>query len=372
MRSPPVRSVHSWIHRLREVAQAGSLDASVFRMKLRRYLARRWPEVILALGSVVASLLAAEVGLRIYYRVRTSRALARMAAVTAPEEIHTDSGQLAPGVRLSSLPNVVYELRPNLHGVYDGRKFRSDRFGFRRDGEVQVAKPEGTLRIVGIGDSWMWGSGVDNGETYLDRLHELLSADGLHVEVINTGVWGYNARQQVATLRWKGLLFEPDVVVIGLCGNDREYTSFLDERPFVEFGRSFLWNEISSRLRGFRAPPSSAVPERMPFSEFIAAYADLAALSKSSGFSVVVFSECFRADGTEDRSCDLGNADEWREFTNHLDDWGFHLCPWNIGEIPQNYPDYGHATPEGNRKLASILAECVRPLLLSAAHRGSP
>jgi lysophospholipase L1-like esterase len=230
-----------------------------------------------------------------------------------------------------------------------------------------LEKPENVLRIVGVGDSWMWGSGVDNGETYLDRLQERLTGAGLRVETINTGVWGYNAVQQVATLRWKGLGFRPDVVVVGLCGNDRAYPDFVALQPFVELSRSFLWNEIRGHLdsarKADRNEPSRTLNGFMSHAAFRNAYEELAGLSQKEGFDVVVFSECFGVNAKQRRFCSLGTEDEWRDFLGRLDRWGFHRCPWNSGEIPQNYPKWGHATAEGNRMLAEVLEACVRPLL---------
>jgi len=282
-------------------------------------------------------------------------------------DIHTAVGHLGPGARIAAEPEVIYEIRPNLRGVYDGRRFRSDRYGFRQDRDVRPEKGPGVTRLVGIGDSWMWGTGVDNGETYLDRLSEGVARDGFRVEVVNMGVWGYNARQEVATLRTKALAFSPDVVVIGLCGNDREYPYFLRSESFADLGHSFLWGAVRRSLARLAGDASfdGVSMQPMPFSDFLSAYAELAALAERAGFAVVVFSECFSsaAPDIQDPTCQLGSADEWRRFVTALRSWGFHLCAWDIGAIPQNPRPHGHATREGNRLLAARLGECVEPLL---------
>jgi hypothetical protein len=191
------------------------------------------------------------------------------------------------------------------------------------------------------------------------------------VEVVNTAVWGYNARQQVATLRWKGLMFRPDLVVVGLCGNDRALPDFITQRPFVAVSRSFLWNELVGRLSnigGTSAAKSRATGEMMPYSEFIDSYAELAAMAEKGRFDVVVFSECFVGDGGRDQSptCQLGTAEEWSDFTRRLASWAFSVCPWRNEEVPQNFPNWGHATAEGNRHLAQVLMRCTRELLSRA------
>ena len=82
---------------------------------------------------------------------------------------------------------------------------------------------------------------------------------------------------------------------------------------------------------------------------------------------MVVFSECLGPSSKQRRYCSLGTEDEWRDFVAKLDVWGFHRCPWDGAEIPQNYPKWGHATVAGNEKLAAILDDCVRPLLAKRA-----
>ena len=61
-------------------------------------------------------------------------------------------------------------------------------------------------------------------------------------EVINLAVPGYNTAQEIEMLRMKGLLYHPDVVILGWCDNDWGLPSFLfDEKTFDETGISYLW-----------------------------------------------------------------------------------------------------------------------------------
>jgi lysophospholipase L1-like esterase len=58
--------------------------------------------------------------------------------------------------------------------------------------------------------------------TYPKVLERLLNegSSGKRYEVFNMGVGGYHTSQEVETLRYKGLAFDPDYVLIGFCLND--------------------------------------------------------------------------------------------------------------------------------------------------------
>ena len=91
-----------------------------------------------------------------------------------------------------------------------------------RDVERPLEKPEGTFRILGIGDSFTFGIGVDLEQTYLKVLEEMLNStsDQPHFDVINSGVAGYNLYQAKTYLKEKGLAYDPDMVI---------YFFFLDD-----------------------------------------------------------------------------------------------------------------------------------------------
>lgn len=126
--------------------------------------------------------------------------------VEPPATLYTGRGLYAPD------PDLGHVLRP---GIADG-EVRTNSFGFR-DRETTLEKPPGTLRIVGIGDSFTFGSTHPRG-IYLEVLEELLAGAGLpaKVEVINTGVPAYSTHQELGHLRRFGLRLAPDVVVLGL------------------------------------------------------------------------------------------------------------------------------------------------------------
>lgn len=98
-----------------------------------------------------------------------------------------------------------------------------------RDRDYDVAKTEGTFRVVVLGDSIGFGfctpdDPLPRRQTFAKVLERRLNADPpagyTSAEVINLSVSGYDTVQEVEYLRVKGLDFEPDHVLVGYCLND--------------------------------------------------------------------------------------------------------------------------------------------------------
>ena len=75
------------------------------------------------------------------------------------------------------------------------------------------------LRVVFLGDSLTAGLGVDADEAFPALVGEMLKSDGRPVEVVNAGVSGDTTAGGLRRLDWI-LRQKPDVVVVGLGGND--------------------------------------------------------------------------------------------------------------------------------------------------------
>ena len=188
------------------------------------------------------------------------RAVAFLEGRHSFEAALTRGARLAPGasaslgdlIRPSRDPDIVYELAPDLHVSFLGAPLSTSHAGFR-DREYSPEKPAGTFRVLGLGDSIMFGWGVGDEEDYLSLLEARLEATpvGRPVEVLNLAVPGYNSVMEVATLREKGIAYAPDLVIVGLCGNDASLPYFLQAPPEVlAFDRSFLADFVRSRFDG--------------------------------------------------------------------------------------------------------------------------
>ncbi|MHB9154683.1 MAG: SGNH/GDSL hydrolase family protein [Endomicrobiales bacterium] len=98
-----------------------------------------------------------------------------------------------------------YELIPNANPSVNS-------FGMR-DREYSRAKPAGVFRILLLGDS------ICQLGRWHEYLEEALNLDR-PVEILNAGVSAWGLNQYYLYLKHKGLQFEPDLVLIGLCLND--------------------------------------------------------------------------------------------------------------------------------------------------------
>ncbi len=92
-----------------------------------------------------------------------------------------------------------------------------------RDDEHSYEKPPGTIRILGLGDSFQFGVGVEHEETYLELFEKRLAegiSSGKKVEVINAGVLGYGTRQELQYFKEEGKKYKPDLVLLSFYQND--------------------------------------------------------------------------------------------------------------------------------------------------------
>ncbi len=85
-------------------------------------------------------------------------------------------------------------------------------------------KPENTLRILGLGDSFAFGWGVEREESFYKVLETRLNnapGEKKAFEVINAGIPGFGTFEAVALAESIGLKYEPDIVIIAFYeGND--------------------------------------------------------------------------------------------------------------------------------------------------------
>ena len=151
---------------------------------------------------------------------------------------------------------ILYELRPNLKTTFTSVPIRTNSFGMRGP-EVSKEKPAGTYRIALLGDSFAFGWGVEENETFATVLEKTLNATGSgskRYEVLNFGVPGYSTFQEVEIFRTKGIEFHPDAVLVYFIDNDFEFPFFI---------RSIGTNHNFEGLTLMRITNRAFTPQRM-------------------------------------------------------------------------------------------------------------
>ncbi|MEO1261607.1 MAG: SGNH/GDSL hydrolase family protein [Bacteroidota bacterium] len=211
--------------------------------------------------------LLAEIGYRIFHYL-TFHNLEEISSDSRPAvnepETEKKMGQV---IQLSSNPKIIYEFIPN--SIY---KFKNVMVSINEDGfrDKNYPSPKGTRtkRVIGLGDSVMFGWGVEEEDAYLSQLENNLNdSDTLKYEVINTAVPGYNTVMELATFKNKIKVDEVDLVIINFVGNDYDLPNFIRKRPdYLGIKKSMIL-QLFEKTDGFdkrlRYAPFDDVNRRM-------------------------------------------------------------------------------------------------------------
>ncbi len=169
---------------------------------------------------------------------------------------------------LENDPELFWKLKPDLvlpdtDWPLPGRI--SNAQGFREDHPIPLRKPEGEVRILFLGDSCTFGTGlllrdgfVDRTEAYLRERHP-----GATIECINAGVPGYSVFQGGRFLESRGFEFAPDLVVLTFGWNSiakwdargdiEHYEAWKASRP----PGGLAWSRLAE-IAWNRSPPEQA------------------------------------------------------------------------------------------------------------------
>ncbi len=204
-------------------------------------------------------------------------------------------------IRSQELPETtgsIYTIRENAHpravltpGALEtatGTQVQINSLGFRGP-EYSREKPEGTLRVIALGDSFTFGAGAPQEVLFTTRLEEKLNQTKKYspAEVLNFGVVDYNTDDELALLKEKGLELSPDVVLLFYVMNDIEVKSeYLPKKEETEAVKKGVLNE-EGQDRQYRAPLYWIVHNLRQRSHFLAYLAPrVAALGRNLGFDI--------------------------------------------------------------------------------------
>jgi len=191
--------------------------------------------------------------------------------------------------------DLPYRLRPDVRTRWLGIDVRVNALGFRGADVRRDAAPN-ARRVLVLGDSVVFGQGVEESDTLTARLGEALGRAEPEVawEVLNGGVQGYDTIAEARALELLARVVTPDVVVVGMSLNDYDrppayhpigviarraptWTAAIEDRSefalllrwIVTWVRGGLWQQV---LTTPDAAPGPAAPAtaRDPIDEMVA------------------------------------------------------------------------------------------------------
>ena len=118
---------------------------------------------------------------------------------------------------------ISYRLKPGLDAEFHHARYQVNSMGLRGP-EIPTPKADGESRILWLGDSIVFGIGVDNEHTLpaiVERIANENTQDRKY-RVVNMGVPSYNTEQELIQLETFGLGLHPDAVVLLFAANDIE------------------------------------------------------------------------------------------------------------------------------------------------------
>jgi hypothetical protein len=169
----------------------------------------------LSIKSLLSSLLALVVS--VFFCLLAAEVLIRVARPQARLTIE-------PGGLYVPDPPGRYRLSPGYRGKIFNRVEYSNAIRINQQGlrgpELEESSKD-QFRILAIGDSFIFGVGVEDNETFVARLADHLEMEGLDVESLNAGIPAFGVPDAVGWFERHGTALEADVVVLGIfLGND--------------------------------------------------------------------------------------------------------------------------------------------------------
>ena len=163
-----------------------------------------------AMLALVALVCAIEVGLRGYVCYTGKASLAPTSEVIElahSEFVHHGLRSLDSQLVPNPDSGQLVELRTNSFGL--------------RGSEIAVPKPTGVYRIICLGDEGTLAPGIEEQETFCNRLQQLLQdRTPLKVEVLNAGVPGYCPLLSYLQVRHSLLALQPDLLILNFDMSD--------------------------------------------------------------------------------------------------------------------------------------------------------
>jgi hypothetical protein len=221
-----------------------------------------------------------------------------------------------PIFRPGTPPEIPFVMKPNLANArgQSNTRFNTDALGLRSQhpGTRYGAKQPHEYRIAFMGDSFTFGQGVANEETFPQVVSNDLNAmqSQYRVTVFNFGVSGYNVKTMADTLRYRAMTLKPDLAVMCLIYADfdlnrtgvvdkygytvtRHSTEYLGSGPIKLWLRhlhlSYLGRDMLMKLRTLLKPArGESLASSEPIPESYRYLVDFKNIAEAHGINYLV------------------------------------------------------------------------------------
>jgi hypothetical protein len=207
-----------------------------------------------------------------------------VALVLAEGAVRLLSPQAVGSIQFAFHPELGDIPVPNKHGMYHlpgiyYLTFRNNSLGWRGHREYREVKPT-NYRVLFLGDSFTYGVGVNDDQTFAARVEQNLLGDHLSVEVMNAGNPGKGTDYELKLFQTVGAKFHPDLTVLCFFPNDFEDNA---RGAYYNIGKQ---GELSAKpLHSNRIKTLLA---HLPGYEWLISWSQAANLVKQAGVNLLV------------------------------------------------------------------------------------
>lgn len=189
----------------------------------------------------------------------------------------TGPHQFAWNPDLGPIPVPLQHGRRIVPGVYD-YSYTNNALGFRGSRDYTSAKQPNVRRILFLGDSFTYGIGVNDDETFSSVVQRRLDASALKAEVINAGVPGTGTDYALSFFLKIGYTYRSDVVALFFFSNDFDDNS--RHQYFILNSDGLPKSTVANPIKS--AKWSRYVPEGYHFYDWLFSWSHLANLLKQA------------------------------------------------------------------------------------------
>jgi len=198
---------------------------------------------------------------------------------------HLSPQEVGP-VRFTCHPDLGYIPVPGqqgerkLPGVFTFR-YSNNSLGWRGRREYREAKPT-EYRVLFLGDSFTYGLGVNDDQTFAVQVEKDLRAGRWSVEVLNAGCPGKGTDYALKCFQTVGRKFHPDLTALGFFGNDFQDNA---RQEYYTIGRK---GELRAKPPTCNPDNLKAALERLPGYNWLISWSQAANLVKQAGVDFMV------------------------------------------------------------------------------------